>query len=62
MLKEAGIRTDKESLEYKDVKELSRNDETTMFDLDQIGLIARRVRESAHWRQQADQIMCDGEQ
>ena len=62
VLKETGIRTDKDPLQYNDAKELSRNDETTIFDLDQIGLIARRIRESAHWTHQADQIMCDGEQ
>lgn len=62
VLKETGIRTDKDPLQYKDAKELSRNDETTIFDLDQIGLIARRIRESAHWTQQADQIMCDAKE
>ena len=62
VLKETGIRTDKDPLQHCDAKELSRSDETTIFELDQIGLIARRVRDGAHWTQQASQIMCDDEQ
>lgn len=62
LVKETGLRTDKDPLQHCDAKELSRSDETTIFDLDQIGLIARRVRDGVHWTQQAYQIMCDDEQ